>query len=92
MSAKPAPPPTQAFNDVLARMMQAEENEGGPPSATPCDTPVEVISQIRMPDPEKAPPGHDGTGQLTEQECESMLTEERDRQHRVDGRGTRAGE
>lgn len=30
-------------NDVLARMIQAEENEGGPPLPEPCDTPYDTI-------------------------------------------------
>lgn len=70
---------TPLFDDVLARMMQAEVNEGGPPPATPCDTPVEVISQIHMADPENAPPGNEDTVQITKQECEKMLTEQLDR-------------
>lgn len=79
MSEKPTPPPTQAFNDVLAKMMQAEVNEGGPPPATPCDTPVEVISQIHMADAENAPPRNEDTVQITKQEFEKTLTEQLNR-------------
>lgn len=32
-----------AYNDVLARMIQAEENEGGPPPPEPCDTPHDAV-------------------------------------------------
>jgi hypothetical protein len=79
MSAKPTPPLIQACNDVLARMMQAEENEGGPPPATPCDTPIEVISQIHMADPENTPAENENTVQITKQELEKMLTGQLDR-------------
>lgn len=79
MSAKPTPPPTQASNDVLARMMQAEVNEGGPPPADPCDTPVEVISQIHTKDSVNAPPEDEATMHITKQEFEKTLTEQLDR-------------
>lgn len=79
MSEKPTPPPTQAFDDVLARMMQAEVNEGGPPPATPCDTPVQVAPQIHMTDPKNAPTDNEDTVQIAKQEFEKMLTEQLDR-------------
>lgn len=50
--SKPNPPSPPPINDVLAKMMQAEVNEGGPPPATPCDTPAEIIAHIHMADPE----------------------------------------
>jgi hypothetical protein len=76
MPAKPTPPPTQAFNDVLARMMQAEVNEGGRPPATPCDTPAEVLSRIPMTDPRSASPRNEETVQTAKQEFEKTLTEQ----------------
>lgn len=79
MSAKHTPSPTQASNDVLERMMQAEVNEGGPPPAAPCDTPVEVTSQIQMKDPVNAPPENEATMHITKQEFEKTLTEQLDR-------------
>lgn len=69
---------TPLIDDVLARMMQAEVNEGGPPPATPCDTPFEVTSQIHMADPENAPPGNEVAVQVTKQEFEKILTEQLD--------------
>lgn len=74
-TSKPSPPPTQAFNDVLAKMMQAEVNEGGPPPATPCDTPVEVISQIHMKDPEQSPVVAEDAVQRVKAEFEKTLDE-----------------
>lgn len=79
MSAKRTPPPTQAFDDVLARMMQAEVNEGGPPPATPCDTPVQVVSQIHMTDPRNEPSENEDIVQITKHEFEKMLTEQLNR-------------
>lgn len=70
---------TPLFDDVLARMMQAEVNEGGPPPATPCDTPFAVDSPIRMADPEKALPGSADTARITKQAFVKMLTEHLDR-------------
>lgn len=64
-SPQPKQLPSQAFNDVLARMMQAEVNEGGPPPATPSDTPVEVISQIHMAEPKHPTPEFEDTMQST---------------------------
>jgi len=32
------------YNDVLAKMIQAEENEGGRPAPEPCDTPATMSS------------------------------------------------
>lgn len=75
MPTKPTLPPSQAFNDVLARMMQAEVNEGGRPPATPCDTPVEIISPIHMADPEAEFPGNEEAVEMTKPELEKMLTE-----------------
>lgn len=79
MTDKRSKQDTPLFDDVLARMMQAEVNEGGPPPATPCDTPFEVDSQIHMTDPEKALPGNEDTVQNTRQEFEKTLTEQLDR-------------
>lgn len=69
MSTKPTPLPTQEENDVLARMMQAEENEGGPPPATPCDTPADAISQIHATRPEDVPPENEDTVQITKRDA-----------------------
>lgn len=38
---RPEPLAARAVNCVLASMIDAEVNEGGPPSAVPCDTPSE---------------------------------------------------
>lgn len=73
--SKQSPP---LIDDVLARMMQAEVNEGGPPPATPCDTPFEVTSQIHMADPGKALPRSEATLQLNKREFEKILTEQLD--------------
>lgn len=54
MSSQRKQLPSQAYNDVLAKMLQAEENEGGPPPATPCDTPIEVVSQLHGKAPEES--------------------------------------
>lgn len=78
-SSQPKQPPSQAFDDVLAKMMQAEVNEGGPPPPTPCDTPVEVISHIHMADPDRSAPGAPNTMPITKQEFERTLTEHLDR-------------
>ncbi|MCE9629811.1 MAG: hypothetical protein K8S94_03705 [Planctomycetia bacterium] len=78
-SSKPTPPSSQAFNDVLAKMMQAEVNEGGPPPATPCDTPVEVISHIHMTDPAESVAGTEDLVRKAKQEFEKMLTQHLDR-------------
>ena len=78
-TSKPSPPATQASNDVLAKMMQAEVNEGGPPPATPCDTPVEVISRIHMKAPEQSVSGAEGTPQTCRKEFEKTATENLDR-------------
>lgn len=75
-SSKTVPPPFEAFNDVLARMMQAEVNEGGPPPATPCDTPVEVLSHIHMAEPKQSSPGVDDAMQFTKKEFEQTLTKQ----------------
>lgn len=67
------------FDDVLARMMQAEVNEGGPPPATPCDTPFEIDSEIHVVDSEKALPRNEDTVQIAKQEFVKMLNEQLDR-------------
>ena len=56
-TAKPIPQPTQAFDAELAKMMQAEVNEGGPPPATPCDTPLDVIPHVPMAEPARPATG-----------------------------------
>lgn len=71
--------PSQAFNDVLARMMQAEVNRRGPPPATPCDTPVEVISQIHMKDPAPSPSEAEDVVHTTKIEFARKLNEKCDR-------------
>jgi hypothetical protein len=78
-ASKPNPPPPQAFNDVLARMMQAEVNEGGPPPATPCDTPAEVISQIHITDPMTSDRKPEDAVQTTKKDFQQMLTDNLDR-------------
>lgn len=79
MSTKPNPLLTQAFNDVLAKMMQAEVSEGGPPPAASRDSSVEVLSQIHMTDPVDLPPSNEETVPITKQEFEKTLTEQLDR-------------
>ena len=74
-ASKPNQPPNQAFDDVLAKMMQAEVNEGGPPPPTPCDTPVTVISQIHMADPKQPSVESDGAWKKAKKEFEEALTE-----------------
>lgn len=78
-SSHPKQPPSQAFDDVLAKMMQAEVNEGGPPPPAPCDTPVEVISHIHMADPDRSAPEAADTLPITKQEFEQTLTKHLDR-------------
>lgn len=78
-NTKPTPVPTEAFNDVLARMMQAEVNEGGPPPATPCDTPVESPSRIQIVDSADALPEAKGSAPISRQDFELTLTERLDR-------------
>lgn len=75
-STQPNRSPSQPFDDVLAKMMQAEVNEGGPPPATPCDTPAEVISHIHMTDPEQ--PTEDRV-RMAKKDCEKNLTAHLDR-------------
>lgn len=48
--SQPSPLPSQAFNDVLAKLMQAKMNEGGPPPAPPCDTPAGTRTKSVMPE------------------------------------------
>lgn len=78
-NTKPTPLPTEAFNDVLARMMQAEVNEGGPPPATPCDTPVESPSRIHIADPATRLPEAKISVPISRQDFERTLTERLDR-------------
>lgn len=54
----PRPASYPASNDVLAKMIQAEENEGGPPSPEPCDMPPRLPTHHRPPkrDAETEPP------------------------------------
>jgi len=66
--SKPDPQPSQAFDDQLAKMMQAEVNEGGLPPATPCDTPVEVISHIHVAAPGQSEAGTETTVQKARSE------------------------
>jgi len=47
-TSKPTQLLSQAFDDVLAKMMQAKVDGGGPPPAATCDTPTEVASTIHM--------------------------------------------
>ena len=42
-SSRPTMAFPAAYNDVLARMIQAEENEGSPPLPEPCDTPYDTV-------------------------------------------------
>jgi len=49
-------------------MMQAEVNEGGLPPATPCDTPVEVISHIHVAAPGQSEAGTETTVQKARSE------------------------
>lgn len=74
-SSKPTPTPTQAFNDVLAKMMQAEVNEGGPPPATPSDPPVEVISHIHVASHEQSAAETEDAVQKARKEFEKTLKE-----------------
>lgn len=60
-------------------MIQAEVNEGGPPPAAPCDTPVEVISHIHMSDPPHPTPDEESAVSITKREFERMLTENLER-------------
>ena len=74
-SFQPNPTATQAFNDVLSKMMQAEVNEGVPPLAAPCDTPVEVISHIHVAAHEQPAAGTGGAVQKARKEFEKTLGE-----------------
>lgn len=69
----------EAFNDVLAKMMQAVMTEDGPPLDAPCDASVEVFSQIHMKDPVDYSLRNEDTMQITKQEFEKTLTEQLDR-------------
>lgn len=78
-SSQPKQPRSQVLDDELARMMQAEVNEGGPPPPTPCDTPVDVISRMHPAGSHQSAPGESDAMPITKQEFEHTLTEQLDR-------------
>jgi hypothetical protein len=67
--------PSQAFNDVLAKMMQAQVNEGGPPPALPGDTPVEEFSPVHRAEPEQSATGAKAAVHSAIHEFERKLNE-----------------
>lgn len=60
MTVKPNPPPSQTFNDVLAKMMQAQASTNPPPAATPCEATAEERRPPRVTRPSAPDRRHAG--------------------------------